>query len=142
MGAEPDFPVVYGEVGHAAAELEEFLPRVAVLLVLPDCIVHRLLGEAVLQFEGEGRKAVDEEADVECELGPIAAVSQLPCDGEAVLLEALLCLHIVRRRRAEEKVELVGAMLDAVPQHIDGSALGDLALEPGQELASRRPIII
>ena len=32
--------------------------------------------------------------------------------------------------------------LDAVAQHLDGSALGDLALQPRQELAPRRPVLV
>ena len=33
-------------------------------------------------------------------------------------------------------------MLDAVAQHLDGASLGDLALQPRQELAPRRPILV
>ena len=52
MGAEPHLVVVDGEVDKAAAKLEELLPWVAVALVLLDRIIHRLLGQAVLQLEG------------------------------------------------------------------------------------------
>ena len=55
---------------------------------------HRLLGEAVLQLEGEDRQAVDEEPQVERELGLVAAVAELPGDGEAVLLEERLGLLV------------------------------------------------
>ncbi len=73
--AETHLALVYREVGHAAAELEELLARVAVLLVLPDRVVDRLLGEAVLQFEGEDRQPVDEEPHIERQLRLIAAVT-------------------------------------------------------------------
>ena len=63
--AEMDLVLIHREVGHAAAELEELLARIAVPLVLLHGIAHRLLGEAVLELEGEDGKAVDEESDVE-----------------------------------------------------------------------------
>ena len=57
----------------------------AVALVLLDSVVHRLLGQAVLQLEGGDRQAVDEQAQVQGKLGLVAAVAQLPGDAEAVL---------------------------------------------------------
>ena len=77
--------VVHGEVGDAAAELEELLARVAVPLVLPDGVFDCLLGQAVLELECGDRQAVDEEAQVERELRFVAAVPELPGDREAVL---------------------------------------------------------
>ena len=94
MGAEAHLALVHGKVGHAATELKQPLARVTVLLVLPDRIVHRLLGQAVLEFKGEDRQAVDEQPDVQRPLGFVAAVAQLPGNGEAVLLEALLGLLV------------------------------------------------
>ena len=135
-GAELDLALVHGEVGDAAARLEQLLARVAVALVLLDGVVDRLLGEAVLQLEGEDRQAVDEQADVEGPLGLVAAVAQLAGDGEAVLPEALLRLRVVGRGGAVEQVEVVGPVPDAVAQHVDGAALADLPLEPGQEAAA------
>ena len=142
MRAETHVALVHREVGHAAAELEQLLAGVAVLLVLPHRIVNGLLGEAVLQLEREDRQAVDEEPDVERPLGVVAAVAKLPDDGEAVLLEALLRLHVPGRRRAVEQVQVVRAVSDAVAQHVDGAALGDLALQPGEELSSRRTVLV
>ena len=75
MRAETHVALVHREVGHAAAELEQLLAGVAVLPVLPDRVVHRLLGQAVLQLEREDRQAVDEEPDVERPLGVVAAVA-------------------------------------------------------------------
>ena len=57
--------VVHGKMNDAATELEEQLTRVAVALVLLDGVVHRLLGEAVLELEGGDGQAVDEQAQVE-----------------------------------------------------------------------------
>ena len=142
MGAEAHLVLVHGEVRHAAAELEQLLARVTVLAVLPDRVVHRLLGQVVLQFEGDDRQAVDEERDIQRPLRLVAAVSKLPGDSEAVLLEALLGLLIAGRRRAVEQVEVVRAVLDAVAQHFDGAPLRDLALQPRQELAPRRPVLV
>ena len=56
-----DFVLVGREVRHAAPEPEEALAGAAVPLVLPDGVVEGLLGEAVLELEGEDGEAVDEE---------------------------------------------------------------------------------
>ena len=112
-------------------------PRVAVALVLLHGVVDGLLGEAVLQLEGEDRQAVDEQPDVEGPLGLVAAVAELAGDREAVLPEALLRLRVGGRRGAVEQVEIVGPVPDAVAQHVDGAPLADLPLEPGQEPPSR-----
>ena len=37
---------------------------------------------------------------------------------------------------------MVRAVLDAVAQHVDGAAPGDLALQAGQELAPGRPVLV
>ena len=78
MGAELHPLVVDGEVHDAAAELEELLSRVAVAPVLLDGVLDRLFGQAVLELEGGDRQAVDEETEVESELGLVARVAQLP----------------------------------------------------------------
>ena len=54
---------------------------------------------------------------------------------------ALGRLRVARRRRAVEEVEVVRPVLDAVAQHVDRAALGDLALQPRQELAPRRAVL-
>ena len=142
MRAELHLALVHGEVGHAAAELEQLLARVAVPSVLLDRIVRCLLGQAVLQLEGEDGQAVDEQSDVERPLRLVAAVAKLPDNGEAVPFEAFLRLHISGRGRAVEQFDVVRAALHAVAQHVDGAALGDLALEPRQELAPRRAVLV
>ena len=57
---------------------------IAVALVLLDGVLGRLLGEVVLELEGGDRQAVDEEPEVERELGLVAAVAELAGDAEAV----------------------------------------------------------
>ena len=37
---------------------------------------------------------------------------------------------------------MVRPVLDAVAQHVDHAALGDLALQPGEELLPRGPVVI
>ncbi len=44
------------------------------------------------------------------------------------------------RGRAVEQIQVVCAVPHAVAQHVDGATLGDLALQPGQELALRRTV--
>ena len=142
LGAEAHLGVVDGEVDDAAAELEEQLARVAVALVLLDRVLDRLLGEAVLQLEGGDRQAVDEQAEVERELRLVAAVAELAGDAEAVGRVALdrrrRCPATACRRRGR----VMRAVLDAVAQHVDHAALGDLALEPGEEAAARRAVAV
>ncbi len=48
---------------------------------------------------------------------------------------------VAGRRRAVEQVEMVRPVLEPVAQHVDRAALGDLALEPRQELAPRGPVL-
>ena len=141
VGAEVDFVLVDREVRHAAPEPKEGLAPAAVAPVLQDRVPHRLLREAVLELEGEDGKPVDEEADVERALALVAAVAELAGDGEAVLAEALPGRPVLRGRCAVVQTEVVGAVPDAVPENIDRSALGDLALEAGEEIAPGRAIL-
>ena len=60
VGAELYLVVIYGEVGQAPAKLEEFLPGVAVALVLLNRVLDGLLRQAVLQLECGDGQAVDE----------------------------------------------------------------------------------
>ena len=140
--AEAHIALVDGEVRHATAQLEQLFARIAVPLVLLNRIGHRLLGQAVLQLEGKDRQAVNEQGDIKRTLRLVTAVAKLPDDSEAVLRETLLRLRVPGRRRAVEEVQVVRAVSDAVAQHVDGAALGDLALQPGQELASRRTVLV
>ena len=55
--------------------------------------------------------------------------------------EALRGLGVARRGRAVEQVDVVRAVLDALAQHVDDAALGDLALQPGQELLAGRRVV-
>jgi hypothetical protein len=101
-GAEAHFVVVHGEVHDTAAELKEPLARFAVALVLLDGVLDGLLGEGALQLEGGHRQAVDEQSQIEGELGLVSAISQLAGDAEAVGGLALLGLGVARRRCAGE----------------------------------------
>ena len=130
MSAKPNLVLVNRKVGHAAPELEEFLAGAAVFAILPYGVVHGLLGEVVLQFKGEDGQPVDEEHDVQRPLGVFAAVAQLARDGEAVPFEALPSRFVAFRGGAVEQLEIVGAVADAVAQHVDGAPLVDLALQP------------
>ena len=130
MRAEAHLALVHSEVSNAASELEQLLARSAVLLVLLDRVGRRLLGEAVFQLEGENWQAVDEQGDVEGAVRLVAAVAELPNDGETVLSKAFLRLRVSSGRRTVEQIQVVCAVIHAVAQHVDGAALGDLALEP------------
>ena len=140
MGTELHLVVVHGEMGEAAAKLEQFLPGVAVPLVLLYGIVHRLLGEAVLQLEGGDGQAVHEQAQIQGKLGVVAAVAELPGHAEAVLPVQGPGFIVPRRRGAVHEVDLVRAVLDALAEHVYGAALGNLPLQAGQEPATRRAV--
>src|SRR5690606_7152323 len=71
----------------------------------------------------------------------VAAVAKLARDAEAVGGVALGGLHVAGRGRAVEEIDLVRTVLEPVPQHVDGAALADLALEPRQEFAPRRSVL-
>ena len=134
--------VVDREVGQAAAQPEQRLVGIAVPLVLFDRVGDRLLCQTVLQFEGGDRQPVDEEAEVERELGVVAAVMELPRHAEAVLTVEPLGCGVVRGRRAVEEVEAVRPVLEALAQQVDGAALVDFALQPGQELAPGGAVLL
>ena len=90
----------------------------------------------------DDRKAVDEERDIERPLRLVSAVAKLSGHGEAVPLEAVPGLLVARRRGAVEQVEVVRAVLDTVAQHLDRAPLGNLALQPRQELAPCRTVLL
>jgi len=140
--AHPHLVLVHREVHHAPTELEQLLPRVPVAPVLLDGVVHRLFGEAVLQLEGSHRQAVDEETQVERALRLVAAVAELPGDAEAIPGVPLGGRRVARRGRPVEQVEVMRTVLQAVAQHVHHAALRDLSLEPREELAPRRTVLI
>ena len=142
MGAEPHLVIVHGKMHGAAAELEQQLLRIAIALVLLHGIEHRLLGELVLEFEGGDGQAVDEHGQVESKRGLVAAVSQLTRDAEEIGGESLGRLHVARRRHGVEKVQMGRAGPDAGAQTVHHAALGDLALEPVQELGALGAILV
>ena len=140
MGTEAHLVVVHREVDEATAKLKELLAGVSVALVLLDGVIHRLLGQAVLQLEGGDGQAVDEQAQVQGKLGLVQAVAELSRHAEAVLPVPRFGLLVTRRRRAVHQVDLVRPVLDALAEHVDGPALGDFPLQPGQEDAPRRAV--
>ena len=76
-------------------------------------------------------------AQVQRPLRLLAAVGKLPRDAEPVLRVPLHRLLVLRRRRAVEEIEAQRAVLDAMPQHVNRAAPGDLSLQPGEELLPR-----
>jgi hypothetical protein len=119
---------------HAPPELEELLPRIAVAAVLLDGILDRLFGEAVLKFKrGEGQ-AVDEQAQVQRPARLIGAVTQLTSDAETVPRMQCGRLRVARRGRPVKQVEMQRAVVHALAQHGNDSALADLVGETGEEL--------
>lgn len=135
MGAKTRFGFIHGKVGNAVSEFEQPLTRVAVVPVLFDRVRHGLLGEIVLEFEGDDRETVDEEHDVQRPLCFVAAVPKLPGNGETVLCKTFLRLFIVGRWGTVEQSEVVGTVPDTVSQHINGAPFRDFPLQPGEELA-------
>ena len=126
------------EVHDTPPEFKQLFARVPVLSVLPDRIVHRLFGEAVFQLKREHRQPVNEQPYVQRPLRLVPAVAKLPRDGKAVLLEQLLCLRVAGRRGAVEQIQVERLVLDPVAKRVDGAALADFALKPGQKRTSHR----
>ena len=122
---------------HATAKGKQRLARIAVAFVLLHRVVHRLLGQAVLQLEGDYRQAVDEGAQIQRTLALIAAVMELAGDAETVGGMPCHRLGVCRRRCAVEQVEAQRPVLDALAQYVDHPAPGDLALQAGEEFLSR-----
>ena len=142
VGTEAHLVVVDREMYDAASELEQFLTRVAVALVLLDRVLDRLLGQAVLQLEGSDRQSVDEQAQVEGQLCVVVAVPELSCDAEPVLLIQDSRPLVAGRGRAVEEIEVVRPVPDTLAQHVYRATLGDLTLEASEEPASRWAVLI
>ncbi len=138
VGAKPDFGIVDGEMRHAAAKLEDAARADRDPLVLLDGVGDGLLRETVLELEGRDRKPVDEEPQIERVLVVAQAVTELASDAEAVLRKALRGLVVSLRRRSIEEVDVMLPVLDALAQHVDDAALGDLTLETSEEFLARR----
>lgn len=141
-GAHGHRLIVHRKVHHAAAERKERLAGVTIAPVLLDGVVHRLLGQAVLQFKGDDRQTIDELAQVQRPPGLIQTVMQLPGDAEAVRLIQGDGLVVPRRGRPIEEIEAQGSVPDPVAQHVDGPAAVDLAPQPGQEFLPRHALSV
>ena len=139
MGAETRFGFIRGKVGNTASEFEQPFTRVAVVPVLFDRIRHGLLGEFVLEFEGDDRETVDEERDAQRPLGFVAAVPKLPGNGETVCAKRIFACSFWAMG-CRRKNELVGTVPDTVSQHINYAPPRGFPLQPGKELAPCRII--
>lgn len=84
-GAELHLRIIHRKVNHAARELEQQLLGAAIMLILIDRVIHVLFGELVFQFKGDHRQAIDENAQVQRQLGCIGGEVQLARDAEYVL---------------------------------------------------------
>ena len=100
QGRHEDQFRVHGEVGEAAPVGKERLPRIAVVLILPDRILDVLPVERVLELGREDRDAVQEEREVETLL-TLLAEAELAHDGEEVGCVEALQLLVEATRRPE-----------------------------------------
>ena len=136
FGAETYPVLVDGHVGGAASGSEEVIPGIAGRSVLLNRVLYRLLGEVVLELEGDERQAVDEKYQVEGEARVLGAVVDLPGHGEAVLrVEGCGCL-VAWAGSAVEQAYGVLTMLDALSEDVYDASVLDLVLEPVRELVS------
>jgi hypothetical protein len=118
MSAEAHLMVIHGTMGNAAAELEQQLLLVAVVLVLLNSIKHGLLGELVLKFKGGDRQAIDKHDYVESACGINAAVAELARHAEDIGRELFGSLYIARGWSTVEEIQTVWAVLDTAAQYI------------------------
>ena len=132
MRGEPHLVRVYGEVREAAPEGQQRLLWIAARgFVLVDGVVIALPGEGILEFHREEGDAVEEQPHIQALAVFLAlvldAVGELADDGEDVVPVLLLQGGVERAGRAEEdQAELRAAILDALAQHIQRAAFGDL----------------
>lgn len=110
--------------------------------VLPDGVVHCLFGEAVFEFEGQYRPAVDVRGDVQAFRGIVLAVAGLAGDCEALRFEAAGGGLAAWHRCAVERFSVAAPVLDSLAEHLDGAASVDLSLETGQQFAARRAVVL
>ena len=135
--AELQLPLVHGKVRDAPPELEQLLAWVAILLILQDRVVHRLLGQVVLQLEGEHRQPVDEQSDVQPPLRLVPAAAKLPRDCEAGSARTALSLAGCRRRRAAERIQVQRSVLGPVAVHVDDTVrIAMLVSDPANDLVN------
>ena len=118
---------VHGEVGEAAAVGEEGLARIAVGSILPDRVLNVLAVEWVLELGREEGDAVQEEHKVEALLTLLAEAELAHHREEVGRVQALQLLVEPARRSEVRQPELAARVLDAVAQHVERSASGDLA---------------
>ena len=133
--------VIHREVNDTPAKLKQRLAWVSVAFVLLDGVIHRLLGQAVLQFKGDHRQPVDKSAQIQRAL-VLSAEVQLARYAEAVLRMALHRLSVLWRRRAVKEVKAQSPMLDSVAQHIDHTTPRDLTLQACEELLPRHSLAV
>ena len=123
-------------MGGAASGSEEVIPGIAGRSVLLNRVLYRLLGEVVLELEGDERQAVDEKYQVQGEARVPGAVVDLPGHGEAVLrVEGCGCL-VAWAGSAVEEAYGVLTMLDALSEDVDDAVVRYLPLETVEELAA------
>ena len=104
------------------------------MLVLINRVVHVLLGQLVFQLEGDDRQAVDEDAQIQRQLGCVGREMKLARDAEDVLRMQRCRGGVVHAGRHIEHDKAGGISLDAPAQHIHNAALGDLIAHAGEEL--------
>ena len=121
-------------MNHATRELEQQLLRIAIMLILIDSVIHILLGQLILQFKGDDRQTVDKHAKIQRQLCFVRRKMQLPGYAENVLCIQFSRSRIVDTGRHIEHDEAGRICLDALAQHINNAAFGNLIAHPGQEL--------
>ena len=133
--------VVYGKMHDASPKLKNQFLRIAIAPVLLLRIRHRLFCEAVLQFERGDRKAIDEDTQIQCELGLVPTVAKLAGHTESVGGEERDGLLVAGRRCAVEKCQVVLLVFQSVAEQVDHAASGDLALQSRKNFRRRRVLV-
>ena len=119
---------------------EQVFPRATGLPVLLHGVGHRLLHEAVLQLHGGDGQNVYEQSQIDGKLPNGLAVAELEGHRKAVLPMALLGQGVSLRGRTVEQGDFVGAVADALAEHVDDAARAYLALEPVEEAVAGRAV--
>jgi hypothetical protein len=120
---------------HEGTTGEGDAPWVALVAVLGDRVLDRLIGERVLQLRSGGREAVDEQRQVD-RLGRAGVVGKLSRDRDPVAFVALLEYGAKPVGGLEERqLDRDAEVEHAVAQHINRSPTVDLGGEAGGEAA-------
>src|SRR5947207_2861600 len=133
-GCKEDEIRVRGKVREATSEGQQRLSRIAVEHVLFHGVLDVLPRQRILQLGREDWDPVEEQTEVDREIGILGRVVELARDRKHIRQEEALDLGIEPARRVEKgELEGTAGISHAVPQHVERAAQLDFSCHPLQE---------